>query len=224
MKHFNRETTITIIAAVAVLATMYFTPVSVLRQVVPTAAIRFRIIGPLAVLSLAGAFMLPWRMELAMVFSLIGDFMGAAGSFPGQMGAFTVAHIMLIAQFVIWIKGTKLTWRRATLSTIPLIALLLFALCYIIPHSPAGALQIGCTIYAILICAMTSLAWMLCQKMPLISSGATLFLLSDMILAWNRFVSPLDGERWLIMVPYYLGQLFLWLGVYAQTSMKWKEL
>ena len=31
------------------------------------------------------------------------------------------------------------------------------------------------------------------------------------MLAWNRFVEPLEYERYLIMVPYYLGQIFLFL-------------
>ena len=34
---------------------------------------------------------------------------------------------------------------------------------------------------------------------------------SDLVLAWNKFVEPLDYERYLIMVPYYLGQLLLFL-------------
>lgn len=58
----------------------------------------------------------------------------------------------------------------------------------------------------------------LMQRSPLFAIGAALFLISDMILSWNKFVGPVTAEKWLIMVPYYLGQLLIWLG--AATLMK----
>ena len=77
-------------------------------------------------------------------------------------------------------------------------------------------LQIGCGVYAVLITAMFGLSLM--QRPPLFAIGAALFLISDMILSWNKFVGPVTAEKWMIMVPYYLGQLLIWLG--ATTLMK----
>ena len=51
----------------------------------------------------------------------------------------------------------------------------------------------------------------LLQRSRLYAAGACLFVFSDLMLAWNRFVEPLEYERYLIMVPYYLGQIFLFL-------------
>lgn len=41
--------------------------------------------------------------------------------------------------------------------------------------------------------------------------GALLFLFSDMILGWNKFVSPIEYNSVLILIPYYSGQLLIWL-------------
>lgn len=81
---------------------------------------------------------------------------------------------------------------------------------WIIPDAPAGVIRCGCVIYAALICLMTVLAQF--QGKWLFALGAFLFLISDTFLAYNKFVEPLDGSRWLVMIPYYSGQVMLWLG------------
>lgn len=50
----------------------------------------------------------------------------------------------------------------------------------------------------------------------LVSLGAFLFYLSDIVLAWNRFVSPVTNGRMLNMVLYHLGQISIVLGVAMQ--------
>ena len=49
-----------------------------------------------------------------------------------------------------------------------------------------------------------------------ISVGAFLFYLSDLILAWNKFVSPIKNGRILNIIAYYLGQIGLIAGVISQ--------
>jgi uncharacterized membrane protein YhhN len=49
-----------------------------------------------------------------------------------------------------------------------------------------------------------------------VSVGAFLFYLSDLILAWNKFVSPVKNGRILNIVAYYLGQIGLIAGVINQ--------
>jgi len=44
-------------------------------------------------------------------------------------------------------------------------------------------------------------------------AGALLFLYSDSVLAWNRFVRPLPGGRLFNMVPYHLGEALLVLSL-----------
>ena len=55
---------------------------------------------PLIILSVAGLWLLPWQMLLAMIFSAAGDYMGSCGNFIGQMGFFALAHVWLITFFI----------------------------------------------------------------------------------------------------------------------------
>jgi len=50
-----------------------------------------------------------------------------------------------------------------------------------------------------------------------VSVGAFLFYLSDLILAWNKFVAPVKNGRILNIVAYYLGQIGLIAGVIIQS-------
>lgn len=50
-----------------------------------------------------------------------------------------------------------------------------------------------------------------------VSVGAFLFLLSDLVLAWNKFVSPITNGHILNIVAYYLGQIGLIAGVIVQS-------
>ena len=192
-----------------VLAAMYLMPAAALEQMLPEKVVRFRIAYPVAALALMGAYLgMGWKFVLAFLFSCTGDAMGAYGSFFGQMGYFALAHILLI-----WAFAEELWKVRKTLVGLAVTAALVFAFALVIPKVPEPWLQIGCGVYAVLITAMFGLSLM--QRSPLFAIGATLFLISDMILSWNKFVGPVTAEKWLIMVPYYLGQLLIWLGAAA---------
>lgn len=195
-----------------VLAAIYLMPSAALEQMLPEKVVRFRIAYPVAALALMGAYLgMGWKFVLAFLFSCTGDAMGAYGSFFGQMGYFAAAHIILI-----WAFAEELWKVRKTLVGLAVTAALVFAFALVIPKVPEPGLQIGCGVYAVLITAMFGLS--LIQRSPLFAIGAALFLISDMILSWNKFVGPVTAEKWLIMVPYYLGQLLIWLG--AATLMK----
>lgn len=195
-----------------VLAVMYLMPSAALEQMLPEKVVRFRIAYPVAALALMGAYLgMGWKFVLAFLFSCTGDAMGAYGSFFGQMGYFAAAHIILI-----WAFAEELWKVRKTLVGLAVTAALVFAFALVIPKVPEPWLQIGCGVYAVLITAMFGLSLM--QRSPLFAIGAALFLISDMILSWNKFIGPVAAEKWLIMVPYYLGQLLIWLG--AATLMK----
>lgn len=49
----------------------------------------------------------------------------------------------------------------------------------------------------------------------LVSAGAFLFWISDLMLAWNKFVTPLQGGRLPVLLTYHLGQISLIAGVIA---------
>ncbi len=50
----------------------------------------------------------------------------------------------------------------------------------------------------------------------LVSVGATLFYISDLILAWNKFVTPIKNGRLYNIALYHLGQITLMVGVVLQ--------
>jgi uncharacterized membrane protein YhhN len=52
----------------------------------------------------------------------------------------------------------------------------------------------------------------------LVSVGAFLFYISDLILAWNKFVSPIKNGRILNIAAYHLGQIGLIAGVISQIG------
>lgn len=186
-------------------AVLYFIPSDALNY----SFVKFKIAYPVAILALAAAYGgFRWTWVLAFVFSCTGDAMGAYGSFVGQMSFFALAHVMLISGFLL--NGLKGSALRKTVVGVAVAAILAVVFVFVIPCAPVGFIRVGCAIYAVLIAVMAGLSCM--QHSRLFAFGALLFLISDSILGWNKFVSLLPASTWLIMVPYYLGQLLLWLG------------
>ncbi len=52
----------------------------------------------------------------------------------------------------------------------------------------------------------------------LVAAGAFFFFVSDIVLAWNKFVSPITKGRMLNIALYHVGQILLVSGVIAQFS------
>ena len=172
---------------------------------------------PLIILSVAGLWLLPWQMLLAMIFSAAGDYMGSCGNFIGQMGFFALAHVWLITFFISRYRRKverdgKLTTKTKgylAIMTFCVGALLVFALTNITSHAPEGVIRIGTQIYAVLICTMLMMA--LLQRSSLYALGAVLFIFSDFILAWNKFVEPIPYRNYLVLGSYFLAQWLLFI-------------
>jgi uncharacterized membrane protein YhhN len=76
----------------------------------------------------------------------------------------------------------------------------------------------GTVISLMLLSAMlklTDITWN-ATAAALVSVGAFLFYISDIILAWNKFVSPIQHGRIYNIGAYHLGQIALIAGVIAQ--------
>lgn len=190
---------------------LFFSPVN----------IPYKLALPVAVLFIASFKLLPWQMSFAMLFSCTGDIFGVCGNFMAQMMAFAVAHMFIIGYFfsryrlgVARRRYIRHSPKYMTLATIFVLPVLLFAFIKIVPCVPAGVLRYGVSFYAILIALMVWSA--LQQRSLLFGFGAVLFLVSDMILAWNRFVESLPNSTMLILVPYYFAQWLLFI-----RSTKW---
>lgn len=192
-----------------ILAVFYFLPVG----------IPYKIGLPLTVLAVFSFWLLPWPMSIAMIASAAGDYAGAAGSFILQMSFFAVAHFFIILFFLgkAWMRFQtfrtegKLLRRvgyAAAMGTMVII-LVIFAMVNVVPAAPAGGLRTGVGCYVVIISVMLYTA--LLQRSWMYALGAVMFVFSDLILGWNKFVSPVGGENLLIMIPYYMGQYLLFL-------------
>lgn len=188
---------------------------------------------PLLLLSIASWWLLPWQMSLAMMFSFFGDLLGSMHCFSGQMASFAAAHVCMAICFAGRYAGnfnvsapqpsgacgcrtvSVTSCHAGTVSysiiiSAAVLGIAVLSFLTVVPAVPQGFLKYGVSAYCIVISAMLLMA--LLQRNFLIAAGAVLFVFSDMILGWNRFVSPVRGADYLIMIPYYSGQLLLFIG------------
>lgn len=192
----------TIAAIAAGLAIFYFLPVHLPYKICLT-------VGFLALGSIGD---LPWLMVLAFIFSCAGDAMGAANNFPMQMFAFLLAHVSMIVFFYNRLRGEKdILDKRALASLAILLGIAALSFIKIAPGSPDGIIRVGVGTYTVLLSLMCWTASL--QGNKYLTIGAFLFLISDLILAWNKFTSPIPSAHYLIMIPYYAGQIGIFLGV-----------
>lgn len=185
---------------------------------IPGVEIPHKISFPLAVLSVFSLWLIPVPMSLAMFFSAFGDYFGSCNNFMAQMESFAVAHLFIILYFVQRLfriaRSSDKTFsalmtgsRTAYVIFITLCVLFVAAMAVvkIVPQAPEGVVRAGVTFYIFIISIMLYTA--LLQRSVLYALGAVSFVFSDFVLAWNKFVEPLQYEDILIMVPYYLAQL-----------------
>ena len=125
------------------------------------------------------------------------------------MGAFAAGHVFIVLWLLSLIKGMKekggIYW---LLALIPPVAVVFAGFYWIIPHV-SSPLCWGVMGYMVIIALMWWAA--LLQKDLLYIAGACFFVLSDFILAWNIFVGKLPASTYLIMVPYFLAELLLFI-------------
>ncbi len=193
------------VAAFVLLAVLYFIPVK----------IPFKLCFPLALLLIASFSLQPWAIVVAVLCSLAGDVSGQLHQFVPQMGFFAIAHLFFIGYFLALglknkrAKGKPVKGWWFALATLFAVALYYIASEKIIPFAPEGVVRTGMYVYAGLIVVMMWSALM--QRDWMWGVGAVLFVLSDAILAVNKFVSPVPDGSFLIMATYYAAQLLIFV-------------
>lgn len=194
-------------------AVIYFLPVDMAHKIAV----------PAVILTAASLWLCPLEMTLALLFCAFGDYMGSCGSLLGQMGSFMAGHICLITYFIKRYltkveRDRKLTGKaKGYMGMVIFCAagLLFISFMRIVPNAGSMVIKAGTAIYTCIICAMMVIA--LLQRSSLFALGAVLFVFSDFILAWDMFVEPVQGSRFLIMIPYYSA---LWLLYIRSTSFR----
>lgn len=142
---------------------------------------------------------------VALFFSWLGDVMLMQEGqlyFMAGLGSFLLAHLSYIVFFwqqirreQIQPKGRHWYWIGAGVYTI---GFYMYLLPYLAPE-----LILPVLMYALTIAAMWAMA---SRLQPLLLAGASLFVLSDSLLAINKFVGNFEGAGWLVMFTYGLAQ------------------
>lgn len=145
-----------------------------------------------------------WIILVGLIFCMFGD--GLLHWFLIGLSAFLIGHIF-------YIIGFFKEWRFSLIRVLSIIPIGFYAI--LIGHllteslieNGNDALFIPVCLYTIIISTMAWSAIMTGNKWAI--TGSVLFVLSDSILAWNRFVSDIPYSSVLIMITYYTAQLFI---------------
>ncbi len=146
-------------------------------------------------------------LTLAFLLSACGDislsFAGEAYFLAG-LSFFLLAHILYIITFAQNYQFKSAQWPI-------LLAIVVFSLSMAsILYPKLGAMRLPVFVYILAIVSMGLFAAMWQgQKRHILLAGAIIFMLSDSMIAINRFLLPLDWSKYFIMCTYYTGQLLI---------------
>ncbi len=169
------------------------------------------------------------RIFIGLVFGLIGDsllmFVKVHNSFfISGLIAFLLGHIAYITAFYIDYKWQTSIHKKESLTAI--IVLLVFCIgSYVMLNHNLGPLQIPVIVYALVICLMVVMAVNRKGRVKtlsynLIFYGAVLFLISDAILAYDKFVHPIKLAGVFIMATYTISQFLITIGAIERKLKK----
>jgi uncharacterized membrane protein YhhN len=152
-------------------------------------------------------------LVLALLFSSGGDIaleLDRGNYFVLGLSLFLVAHLFYIATFAHTLDPLHARpWALVVLSVyVILLTVLLF------PH--LGDLRIPVLLYIAVITTMGILATF--QPNPLVLAGAFLFILSDSLIAVDKFLVTVPYARYAIMITYYSAQGLLTYGLLQQIT------
>jgi len=162
---------------------------------------------------------------LGLVFSLVGDVLLIASErlFLFGLIAFLLAHISYIIGFLEEVMTITVWYLILPVIITISIGRLLRRIIAAMQMKGQNTLVLPVSTYATVISLMLYTAistlfnplWKTSSAF-FVSLGAFLFCISDAILAWNKFVSPVNNGRVLNITLYYLGQMGLIAGVISQ--------
>jgi uncharacterized membrane protein YhhN len=143
---------------------------------------------------------------LAILFSAAGDILLALdipNSFTLGLGSFFIAQLCYTKMLFGWRSWS--TWKLFPLGL--LIAFVGLCCWLIIPQS--GEMKIPIVIYMLALSAMAISAIAASRPFDKLILGAALFVISDALIAINKFVFALPLQNYLIMSSYYMAQFLL---------------
>lgn len=157
---------------------------------------------------------------LALLFSWFGDillvFQQRPVFFLLGLSTFLMAHIFYIITFY---KTTRTSHRNLPYSFSIAIVIIAYIIGFLSLIGPTlGEMKVAVYLYAIVISLMLGIALNRYKKTNpksffFIASGALLFVFSDSMIAWNKFVDPFQNADFFIMITYIAAQTLIVSGV-----------
>ncbi|MEZ4729444.1 MAG: lysoplasmalogenase [Caldilineaceae bacterium] len=154
-----------------------------------------------------------WSIVAGLLFSLVGDIflMLPSDRFMAGLISFLIAHLWYIAAFASQVHWPLFSWWG-----VPVI--IWGGVIYVLLAPHLGRLRLPVLGYMAAILFMAWLAITLSGQRgetwtEWAASGAVLFVLSDSVLALNRFRKPFGSAQLIVLGSYYLAQWFIALSV-----------
>ncbi|MBK6300664.1 MAG: lysoplasmalogenase [Actinomycetales bacterium] len=151
------------------------------------------------------------QLLIGLVLCLIGDVLLLGRSdrhFLAGLIAFLLAHVAYIAAFRRIPGEGPIWWGVIAVAVLGVVVILTKVLPIV---RASGRDGIPLVVYALVVGGMAALAW--ATGLPVVGIGATLFLASDALIAYDRFVRPLAWGQVVVHITYHLGQLLIVLGM-----------
>lgn len=146
---------------------------------------------------------------VALLFCAGGDIALALGEgqyFVIGLGLFLIGHLVYI---VLFSRDLKLRKSRIPIAAV-LVAFAIAVAVVLTPH--LKDMMIPVYVYVVVITLMGIFAAFRGTASKLVLYGAVSFIISDAILAFNRFMVAVPGADYYVMVTYYLAQFLIVLG------------
>lgn len=153
-----------------------------------------------------------WFLIMGLIFSIIGDiYLLHEHRFLQGLISFFIAHVLYIISFAT--IGLNLNFATLLVAICLLIvAFIYYRLLYTHVFKQGGfSLAIAVALYVMVISTMLWEA--IATEIPLLIIGASLFYLSDAILAWNKFRTKLTWGEYGVMITYYAAQYLIALSI-----------
>lgn len=190
---------ISLLLAYAVFSLLYFMPID----------IPHKIAIPMTILAIGACFARNPLLVGACIFSALGDY----SDFVPKMCFFAGAQVFYILLFVrIKTHPQRRNWFLDAFFMLAWLVVLFFFLRWV----DVQVLRWGVAAYSgllILMCRMACASGCIWSVV-----GGLLFLVSDSVLGISHFVWRLLYSNLLVMIPYYLGQLLLFVGFLKQSG------
>ena len=159
-------------------------------------------------------------ISMGLFFSFFGDLflLSPDRYFLYGLCAFLLAHISYLIAFTRGIRFPALL----SVWLLYLAAVATFLLWVIFPKLPVG-FRLPIVVYMFFVVSMASQSmgrFLILKNIPaaLAAFGAIFFVLSDSLLAFDRFHSRLPAAAFLVLVPYYLAQWLIALSTFTEPT------